>query len=260
MGDAGEPRHPILTYESIDSTNSEAQRHAAQGQRGPVWFRADQQTIGRGRSGRPWSSPKGNLSATFLFAPGCRAEQLQQLSFVAGIAAADAVQAVLDKAAEPRRAVLKWPNDLLIDKAKVAGILVESTMIGSDVIALIGFGINLAVTPVVTEKNVTSIGDHAPSPAVETFLGELDSCLSQWLMAWSKGAEFDLIRAAWLDRAYPMGEHIAVRSGKNTVHGTFGGLDADGALRLCRPTGEIERFHFGDVALAGGSASPEDED
>ena len=253
-----ESRHPVITYESIDSTNSEAQRHAAKGARGPIWFRAERQTVGRGRSGRPWSSPEGNLSATFLFAPGCRPEQLQQLSFVAGVAAADAVQSALDEAAEPKRAVLKWPNDVLIDKAKVAGILVESTMIGSDIIAMIGFGINLVVAPSVAGRDITAIGAHAQRPDAVQFLQALDARLSHWLEEWSYGTGFDVIRAAWLLRSYPLGEYITVRSGENAVHGSFDGLDADGALRLCKPTGEIERFHFGDVALSGGPATPED--
>ena len=202
--------------------------------------------------------PKANLSATFLFAPGCRPEQLQQLSFVAGVAAADAVQSELDEAAEPKRAVLKWPNDVLIDKAKVAGILVESTMIGSDIIAMIGFGINLAVAPSVAERDITAIGVHAQKPDAVQFLQALDARLSHWLEEWSYGTGFDVIRAAWLLRSYPLGEYITVRSGENAVHGSFDGLDADGALRLCKPTGEIERFHFGDVALSGGPATPED--
>ena len=255
-----EPRHPVITYETIDSTNSEAQRQAAKGERGPVWIRAEQQTGGRGRSGRPWSSPRGNLCATFLFAPGCRAEQLQQLSFVAGIAAVDAVQSALDGADEPKGAVLKWPNDVLIDGAKVAGVLVESTIVGPDILAMIGFGINVAVAPAIDGRDVTAIGDHAPDPGVEPFRQALEARLDHWLAEWTSGDRFDAIREAWLARAHPLGEQITVRSVENAVHGTFAGLDADGALRLCRPSGEIERFHFGDVALSGGPRKPEDEE
>src|SRR6476646_7487966 len=113
----------LVAHEVLGSTNAEALSLARQGESGPLWVVADRQTAGRGRRGRAWISEPGNLYASLLLTDPAPAERWPQLSFVAALAVYDAVIAVASAFA-PRLAI-KWPNDLLLDGAKFAGVLIE---------------------------------------------------------------------------------------------------------------------------------------
>lgn len=242
------PTHPrIVEFETIDSTNSEAHRRAAAGERGPLWIRSDAQQTGRGRSGRPWSSPPGNLSATFLFSPTCPRPSFHQLSFVAGLAGYDAIAPHLTDTSALQ---LKWPNDLLIANAKVGGILIESSSYGRDTVVIIGVGLNIVVTPDIKDRAVTQIDRHGQAPPAAAVLLELNAALLHWLQTWNNGANFDLIRQSWLQRAHKIGQPLAVNTNEQALEGTFQGLADNGALLLALPSGEIRRIEHGDVSLA----------
>jgi len=236
----------LVEFESIDSTNSEAHRRAGAGERGPLWIRSDVQEQGRGRSGRAWSSPAGNFSGTLLFSPSCRRSVLHQLSFVAGLAGHEAVAAFLD---QPDRLQLKWPNDLLIDGAKVSGILVESSVYGDDVVVMIGMGINIEITPDVGDREVTRLKDHGAPPTPGELLRTLAAAMSRWLAVWNNGDGFAAVRAAWIERAHPVGAPLLVNTNQSGLEGTFQGLDSDGALMLALPSGDVTRVEHGDVSL-----------
>ena len=240
----------IVELEETDSTQAEAQRRATAGERGPVWISAARQTHGRGRSGREWSSLTGNFAATLLFEPGCPAALLPQLSLVTGIAAFDAVAAHFEPFPGTPPLRLKWPNDLLIGDAKLAGILVESRMQGDNIAAMAGVGVNIVEAPEINGRVLTCLADHtATPPAVPLLLRELAQRMHDWLRVWHKGAGFPLIREAWLARGLPVGTSMMVNSGDGPVPGTFAGLDIDGALLLLEPTGDRRRFSWGDVTL-----------
>jgi len=236
----------LIEFKTIDSTNTEAHRRAAAGECGPLWIRSDVQEQGRGRSGRPWASPAGNFSATLLFAPGCPRNVLHQLSFVAGLAGHDAIAHYLDGAAILK---LKWPNDLLVDGAKVSGILVESSIYADEVVVMIGMGINIGVTPPVSDRAVTRMKDHGAAPAPGELLRTLADAMARWLTVWNRGEGFATIRAAWTERAHPIGEALFVNTNQGRIEGTFQGLDADGALLLVLPSQETTRVEHGDVSL-----------
>ena len=248
----------VIEFDTIDSTNSEAMRRAARGERGPVWIRADPQQLGRGRSGRQWSSPPGNLAATLLFDPGCPPDKLHQLSLIAGVAVCDALGVYLDARKATPGIRLKWPNDVMIDDAKVCGILVESSVFGDRSVAVIGIGCNLGYSPQIEDRSVTCLADHvARSPSPSAFLEHLSLALERWLAIWDAGRSFADVRDAWLGRAYPIGARISVRTGSERVEGGFAGLGEDGALLLEESTGNLRTFHFGDVAVGGGAAKPD---
>src|SRR5690242_6581182 len=135
----GDVRH--IALETIGSTNAEALARARAGERGPLWITADSQTYGRGRSGRTWISRKGNLYATLLLGEPCAAAQSPQLAFVAGLALFDAVAQCAPELLS--KVALKWPNDLLLSGAKLAGILIESENL-PDFSVAIGIGVNCA--------------------------------------------------------------------------------------------------------------------
>ncbi len=253
-------RDPVLEFTTLDSTNLEAHRRAAAGERGPLWLRADRQETGRGRAGRGWSSPAGNLAATLLFRPHCDVRDLHQLSLVAGVAACAAVADALAEAGSARRCRLKWPNDLMIDGAKVGGILVESSIYSDDIVAIIGCGINLAISPAVEGRQITSVSADGPAPSPRQFLAVVDDCLKRNLTLWNRGAGFADIREAWLLRSYPRGEPMTVNTNTGRVWGTFAGLDDDGALLLQRSPDRVQRFQFGDVTPAATVAKPADKD
>ncbi|HUS96080.1 MAG TPA: biotin--[acetyl-CoA-carboxylase] ligase, partial [Hyphomicrobiaceae bacterium] len=230
---------PIIEFDQIDSTNSEAMRRAASGERGPVWFRSDRQITGRGRSGRAWSSPPGNLSATLMFVPGAPIEVLYQLSLVTGVAMHDAVSAAFigNGKQPPPNLRLKWPNDVLIGNAKLAGILIESTSFGGKLVAMIGCGLNITVIPPIDNRIVTRLADHGVAPPASEFLEILSQSISKWLRLWNRGQGFPGIRAAWLERAGNLGGPMSIQTAEGETRGRFSGIDPEGALLLADETG-----------------------
>lgn len=237
----------IVEFEVIDSTNSEAHRRAAAGERGPLWIRADRQQAGRGRSGRPWSSPAGNFSATYLFSPAAvEPGHYHHLSFIAGVAAWDALG---ETCAGKRALQLKWPNDLMVGDAKLGGILVESSRYDGDDVILVGIGINLAARPEVADRTVTHLAAHGVEVAPRDLLHHIAGALSRWLAVWSGGRGFPAVREAWMARAHAVGSRLTVKGRETTFSGTYEGLGPDGSLELCSETGERLSVTHGDVSL-----------
>lgn len=238
---------PVLAFETIDSTNAEAHRRAAAGERGPIWITAGRQEVGRGRSGRAWSSPLGNFSASFLFMPeGAVPSAYHQVSFISGVAVVDALRAC---GVDRTSLQLKWPNDLMIGDAKLGGILVESSRYSGDYLIIIGIGLNLAVAPHVPDRKVTSLAAHGTCLAPDALLHELASTLSHWLAVWEGGRNFAAVREAWLDRAHPLGQALTVNALDQIYTGTFAGLGPNGSLSLRTSDGTNVSLDHGDVSL-----------
>lgn len=242
-------RHRIVELDAVDSTNSEALRRASAGDRGPLWITARTQTAGRGRSGRSWTTAGGNLAASLLIAPGCAAGELSQLALLAGVAAHDAICESL-ASTHAERVRLKWPNDVLIDDAKTAGILIESTTLGGDLVAVIGIGINIAEAPLVPDRAVTRLADHTTAVLTPSLLlDRLADSHARWRVIWDGGRGFASIRNAFLARSVPLGSAMAVNAGGSAVAGRFDGLDPSGGLRLAGADGAVRSFTYGDVTL-----------
>ncbi len=216
------------------STNSDLQLRAAAGAPEGLWLRADRQTGGKGRQGRTWVSPPGNLYASTLVRLRPPDPPAPTLALVAAVALHEAVSGFAP-------VQLKWPNDLMANSAKLAGILLERS--GDAVV--IGFGVNLAHHPVGLERPVTSIAaltGAAPDPVI--FAELLAERFAAWLTRW-RGEGLVPLRAAWVSAAHPRGTALSTSEGE----GTFDGLEPDGSLRLLLPGGERRLIRAGDVFL-----------
>ncbi len=184
-------------------------------------------------------SVPGNLFASILVRPQAGEGPAQQLSFVAAVALARA----LDRWIAPDRLTLKWPNDILLDGVKVAGILLE----GGAGATIIGFGVNLAGHPAATERPATSLPTAGiAAPAAGVVAEQLATCFATTRAAWRDDG-FDAIRVAWLDRAAGIGSPLEARLGVETLTGIFTGLAPDGALLLTRADATIRAIHAGEV-------------
>ncbi len=223
-------------------------RRAASGACGPLWITARLQTHGRGRSGRAWASAGQSLAATLMFAPGCPVTALAELSLVAGVAAHDAIAAALPGSARAQ-VRLKWPNDVLIGRAKVSGILVESSIVGGAAIAVIGTGINIGAVPSVEGRETSALAAHGSTADFAEMSARLANALSVWIGTWDAGRGFPAVRDAWFARAGALGEPMSVNAGGELVAGRFAGIDDGGALLLDVGSGQPRKFTFGDVAL-----------
>jgi BirA family biotin operon repressor/biotin-[acetyl-CoA-carboxylase] ligase len=249
-----EPRLPedflLHRYETLGSTNDEARRLArARAPEGTlVWSLA--QSAGKGRRGRVWMSPPGNLYLSLVQRPAGPPARAAQLGFVAAIALGDA----LDRLAGPVPGLrYKWPNDLLIDGRKIAGILLESetTATGTADFVIIGIGVNLISAPRDVEFPATSLAEAGcdgvtPPQLLEAFA----HCFAGWAGHWREEG-FAPVRAAWLRRASGLGEGIRVRLERHTFGGRFLDLDHDGALLLDGAEGR-RRIAAGEVFPAQG--------
>jgi BirA family biotin operon repressor/biotin-[acetyl-CoA-carboxylase] ligase len=215
---------------------------AAQGIGEGFWLRAVSQTAGRGRLSRDWVSPPGNLYASTIVRTRPGDPPPATLALVAAVALDEVAVAY----AAPDRLALKWPNDLLLDGAKLSGILLERS--GDAVIA--GVGVNLAHHPDGLDRPVTSLaaaGFGAPDPAL--FVTDLAQAFARWLSRWRQDGIGD-IRTRWVERAHPRGTALAVHMpGADPLPGLFDGLDDDGALRLRLADGTTRRIHAGDVFM-----------
>ena len=246
------PRIPagyaVASFDAIDSTNEEARRRASVGERGPLWICAKRQTAGRGRRGREWESPEGNLMATLLIAPGVTPPEAARLSFVAALAVHDLVASYATRSAVK----VKWPNDVLIDGKKVAGILLESSGdAGVDVLpwVAVGTGVNLMHAPTAAQYPATFVGAHGPTPSPAEALAALAEAWETRFRTW-RVSGFAAIRDAWLGVAAGLGQAIEVRLPGETLTGRFETLMPDGALSLLLPSGARRAITAGEVFFA----------
>lgn len=231
---------------SIGSTNDEAARLAFAGAPSGTIVLADRQTEGRGRLGRTWQSPTGNLYASFLLRPACSLQAASELSLLASVALGE----VLAEACPRHQALtLKWPNDVLIGGAKVAGILLESTgdRTGRLEHVIIGMGINISWSPEGMDYAVTSLeAAGLPSRSPKAWLSALASSLAGWLDRWQRDGFAD-VRQAWRARSYGLGEPVRLRMNREDVDGRFVDLTERGAILIERADGTRLEMTAGDV-------------
>ncbi len=211
------------------------------------WLRAEQQDGGRGRQGRAWMSPTGNFHGSTIVRLRAGDPPPTGLGFVAAMALVEVVASLVPGAS------LKWPNDLLLDGAKLSGILLERI----DDAVVVGVGVNLAHHPDLPDRRTTSLAAHGVTVSAEVFAERLADGFARWLQRW-RGEGFEAVRAAWLARAHPIGTALSAHlPDGSAVQGLFDGLDADGALNL-RPSRSLGRalaeggrrvIHAGDVFL-----------
>jgi BirA family transcriptional regulator, biotin operon repressor / biotin---[acetyl-CoA-carboxylase] ligase len=236
----------VLHFESLDSTNEEALRQLAGGAQDPLWIVAEEQTKGRGRGGRHWHSPKGNLYASLLIRLNVSATIATQLSFVAALAAHDAISMELAASQIPDLR-LKWPNDVMLDGAKIAGILIESLAApdGKSLAAIVGVGINVSAVPAVAGRPAGALG--LESAACVRVFGALANAFTAWLKRWEEGQGFSEIREAWLALAHALGEPISVNLNGASIRGRFHGVGEGGALELETAPGVVITVNAGDI-------------
>jgi BirA family biotin operon repressor/biotin-[acetyl-CoA-carboxylase] ligase len=218
-------------HEAVGSSNDEAKTLARAGAPGGTLVWADRQTAGRGRRGRAWVSPPGNLYLSLLLRPDAPPPRIAQLSFVAALGLGEALGEMTGAAFDWR---CKWPNDLLVNGKKLAGILLESETAagGRADFVVIGIGVNLASAPGDAEYTATSLAAEgiagiSPAMLLAAFVRHFDSWLGRW-----QASGFAPVREAWLKRAAGLGERVHVRLERTTLTGRFVDLDGDGALVL----------------------------
>lgn len=234
----------LIAHDTLDSTNAEALRMARDGECGPLWIVAKRQTAGRGRRGRTWVSEPGNLYASLILTDPAPPERFPDLSFVAALALHDAISGRIPGL--PNRLVLKWPNDLLIDRNKFAGILVE----GERTSVAIGIGVNCVHHPGGTDYPATDLATAGVRTSPESLFAPLSAAMVARLAQWNRGAGFAAIRADWLSRAAGVGKPIRVKSGDRELAGQFETIDETGRLVLRLPDGTMQTVAAGDVFLA----------
>lgn len=236
--------YPAIHLGEVTSTMDAARERLAAGERAPVWIVAQSQVGGRGRHGRQWVSPPGNLYATLALHEPCEPTRGPEIGFVAGLALHHAV-AETAGLAHPALAI-KWPNDLLLDDAKLAGILLEGVTLAGRFHVLIGIGVNVAHAPEGTPYPARAL-NQGPDEALRMALFE--ALRRAWTRAeaqWRAG--FDETRAAWLARAAHLGKPARVRLPAGEMAGVMRGIDAHGRL-LLDVEGAERVIEAGDVFL-----------
>ena len=243
----------IRTVAETGSTNADMLALARGGIEEGVWLRAERQNGGRGRQGRAWASPLGNLYTSTLVRLRASDPQAATLALVTAVALEEVVRAYLpprhsresENDGGKSQLQLKWPNDLLLDGAKLSGILLE----GAGDAVVIGIGVNLAHHPTDLDRPATSLAAHGVTPDPADFLDTLAEAFALWLARW-RGEGLAPIRARWLERAHAPGTALTARlPDGSATDGLFAGLDNDGALILRLADGTTRVIHAADVFL-----------
>ncbi len=243
MDDVGGGR-AVLTIRVVaetGSTNADLLAAAAAGAADGDWLRAERQIAGRGRQGRAWIDGAGNLFASTIVRLRSGDPPAPSLALVAGVALAE----VIDDIA-PGLARIKWPNDLMVGTAKLAGMLLERGT-GDAVVA--GFGVNIERHPDLPDRTTTSLAAQGMRMEAASMLDGLTATFAARLSEWRASGMSGICRC-WLALAHPIGTPLTTRlPDGRTAQGWFDGLEPTGALRLKLPDGTIEVVHAGDVFL-----------
>jgi len=234
----------IEWLEETTSTNAIAAERAGQGERGPLWIGTRRQSAGRGRRGRAWTGLDGNLFATGLYTLNTTPAAAAELSFATAIAVAQVCDSALR---DPVAIKVKWPNDILLNGRKLAGILLESGKApGGGLWLAVGVGLNLKSAPQDVERAATSLAEAGATLDRETALQRLAAIFDRQLADWRRHG-FGPIRDRWLARAAGLGERCVAQLDRERIEGIFGDLGPDGALRLDLASGERRYISAGDV-------------
>ncbi len=238
----------LVHLAEVGSTNVEALALGAKGETRPTWVVADRQVAGRGRLGRDWVGLSGNLFATLLLTDAAPAARLSEICFVSALALDDALLTLAPDL--ERRFKVKWPNDALLDGAKVSGTLIEATTRGAISQIAIGIGVNVAHHPGSMPSYPTiSLQEAGIAVDRDAVFEALSRSMVRALAVWQRGEGFDAIRAGWLARAHNLGHPIVVKTTDRRYEGIFVGIDAQGRLLLDTPDGRV-MITAGDVAPA----------
>ena len=241
-------------FDEIGSTSTEAMHAAGTGDVGDVWFASLKQTAGRGRRGRAWETPSGNLAASLMLVPDCDPAVAATLGFVAGVALNRALGSTLPEAMlrqgidGANRVALKWPNDVLADGAKLAGILLEAQKRpdGSHAV-VIGFGVNIVSAPAGLPYPATSLHALGADIAAETIFAAL---AEEWVVAyelWNHGRNVAGILRLWSASAAGIGAEVAVKRDGDVVRGIFESIDDTGRLLVRANDNSLIAITAGDV-------------
>jgi BirA family biotin operon repressor/biotin-[acetyl-CoA-carboxylase] ligase len=235
--------YDLLTFESVDSTNSEALRLAQKGVKNNMVIVANTQTAGRGRKGRNWFSSGGNLYASILLKTKLSPSSYIQLPFLVANVVRDSIMAFSNDQRTNLRVELKWPNDVFIEGKKVAGILLESINLHGENNIIIGVGVNIEKVPESLQDRASSLKDAGillenPGEFLNMLMNNFDEVYGKWVI----NPDFEKIRKEWLKNAYNLGKVVTIDDGKSRVSGLFKDIDSDGAIRLQLPNGEICSF------------------
>jgi len=204
---------------------------------------ADRQVAGRGRQGRTWFDGSGNFMGSTVVHLSPRDPNPATLALVAGLAAYEVVVGLV---ADPSRLTLKWPNDLMLGDAKLAGILLERE--GNAIV--VGMGVNLVAAPDLPDRKTIALSALGPAPDRDLFARSLASAFDRELERWRTYGLEPLIRR-WESAAHAKGVRLAVHPpGEARIEGLFDGLTADGALSLRLADGSTRAIHAGDVMFA----------
>lgn len=235
----------IETLGITGSTNADLAARLAAGE--PVaegfWLVADRQSAGRGRLGRVWNDGAGNFMGSTVVSLNAHQPPPGTLALVAGLAVQAAVAPLVPP---PQVPLLKWPNDVMVGQAKLAGILLER--VGDTVV--VGIGVNLAQAPDLPDRQTLALSAYGPAPDRDGFAITLAAHMASELAHWRNFGLSALI-SRWQAAAHPVGTPLRVSDGANSsLSGRFSGLDDTGALRLALSDGTCRTIHAGDVHLA----------
>ncbi len=236
---------------TVGSTNEEAKRLALAGAPEFTTTWALEQTSGRGRRGRSWSSPRGNLYLSIVLRPEAAPALAAQIGFVAAVALAETMREVLPPGAE---VALKWPNDVLVGRRKVSGILPEVVAAGEAgrvEILVLGIGVNVASHPQDAAWPATDLASAGALAGLEDLLERLTAALDRWITIWRRQG-FAPVRERWLSLALARGEPVELRLEGRVVAGRFLDIDPEGALVLGSADGSAQqRIRAGEVFFPG---------
>ena len=256
----------LIGYDTVGSTSEEAAEAARAGDVGEVWFAAMQQTAGRGRRGRPWQTARGNMAASLLLVPEVDPALTATLGFVAGVALHDALRRAapglrattgIDGVDGGTRVALKWPNDILADGAKLAGILLEAVQRPKGGVAVvIGFGVNVVSAPEGLPYPATCLRDMNCEADSAALLGALSATWLDAFDLWDSGRGAAAVLAHWRQAAAGIGADVVVNREGEIVRGVFEAIDDSGRLivrkgddtRITITAGDV---HFGVTASLG---------
>jgi BirA family biotin operon repressor/biotin-[acetyl-CoA-carboxylase] ligase len=250
----------LIALDQVGSTNTEAMNRARDGDRGAVWCVTTLQTAGKGRRQRPWVAPRGNLASSVLEVLNVTPAVAATMGFAFGLAQEQALRRVSMEAnmrlggADQLHYLLKWPNDIMVRGRKLCGLLVEAEAVTDGLAVVAGIGTNIVAAPEGTPTPATSLSALGVHVGAEELFAALSDAWVEMFGVWNNGRGFADIRKLWLDRAYGLGEPVAIQNGAVMVEGVFDTLDDTGCLIIRTADGSRVPITAGEVYF-GSAAS-----